>query len=353
MLSTLKRTESARSSRGLGFLGVDIGRSAVKFAQIQRKRYGWVLRFGRVIQVPAGHDPWDAVVDAVKNTLDWRSVWFGQPVALVSSIDSELRNIELASSANESVQSKVAGMVGTASESKLFACWRSRCVPSPQPTEPYHLLAMDRSRASSLVSKLLKYGAECEALDTQPSCLARLSLLTEPCFIETQGVVDWSYDAPLFTVARNGRPYYTRHLRNCGFRQTLEALGHDLGLMESEAVMLLRKVSSQSGLLRDATSVAEVVRRSVAGPIGRFIDELNRSLSFLATEPKIMMPKRLILVGCGAGLPKIDEEITAQTGIPSIRWTPHNVEPSELSAESLPCHLLAGAASVSAIPLLS
>ena len=354
MVPALSRFWSTRSTNRTGWLGVDIGSAAVKLAQVQRRGSYFELLQSRVVPVVDGLDPLFVASEAVESLLGDRRRWLGQPTACVATSQLELRSFNVPASSESNPFDYVADQLGAGSDQVAFAAWPSSWVHENSTGDrPYHAVSIEENRAEAMAIRLRNSHAECNVLDCLPHCLARLVTLTEADHSETVAVLDWAAESPLFVVVRNGQPFFSRLLRHCGFRELVGSIGESLSIEKEDVWNLLHLVGTHAKSQDTSDELVKTITQLSHGACRQFLEELNRTMTFLQSDNVKLVPNRLWLVGAGATLPGIAEEVTQVIQKPTVVWTlarENRLAPHDQTGAR--DHVLASAISLSAIPIL-
>ncbi len=334
-----RRIEAAMSRtaarRGLGWIGVDVGSSSLKVAQVERTGAGWRLVAGRVLPLPAG-----MCIDAeslakglvgqlVQTVIQGEPGFRGRAVALSLPLSvAGLQSFDMPPATDAELRQMIgqefvsAGTEG--GDAREFAFWRP-----PQPanerteaTSPVTVLSVPRHVAGGVGEDLLRAKLHCRVLDGQPFALARaVQMASESDAHRPQAAVDWGYTSPLFTIVVNGRPVFARALRDRGLKQLLEALAKRLGLELEECRQLLIAYGQSHGAAGGETGISrDVLMQLVSQPVMEFAKEIQKTLQYLKQQPAALLPTRLWLFGGGGVLRHGAEQIGAVIGMETRVW---------------------------------
>ncbi len=352
------RTEAAPKrfllQRSPGWVGIDVGTSMIKLAQVERTGNEWSLVAGRILPIPAPRRVDEAALAAglvgslvgpiIRGEMGFRgrraactlpmSVTGLQSFDLPPGTDAELRQMivqEFVSSGDD---------VGDARE---IAFWKT-----PQPANERHelsqvtALSLPRRVAAGVGEDLLQSKLHCQVLDGLPFALARaVGMVSRDATNQPQAAVDWSYTSPLFTVVVDGRPVFARTLRDRGLKQLLESMAKRLTLSLQECEQLLIAYGPASST-PDARSghAGDVLSQFTDQPLQEFAREIQKTLMFLRQQHSGLSPGRIWLFGGGATIRHAAEHIATAVGIETQVW--------QLSSR----HSAAGAHLASLQPLL-
>jgi Tfp pilus assembly PilM family ATPase len=135
--------------------------------------------------------------------------------------------------------------------------------------------------------------------------------------------LDLGYSSALFVVAVAGRPVFCRVLRNCGLGQFVRQLEEGLALSPEECGQLLARVGiseSETGVGRGG-SAAQGIRQLVAAPLGDLLGELERTWNYLGQQYSKLHPERLYLLGGGAAIRHLTDQIANRLEVPTHIWS--------------------------------
>lgn len=343
-----------RTSTRTGWIGIDVGSQAIKIAQVERRgRSQWRLVFGRITEFPAGDDPVLHLETALQTSLTQQRSWFEEPAACVlSSSMTGCRKVELPAASGpqqlaalgRELQSEVA------LHETAFAHWPEAWETAGQSSVPYEVVSLAHSVSIRVAECLQTFGLRAEVLDVLPYCLARATQLAESGPVRTVAVIDWGVSDPTFAVIRNGQPYFTRVLKQCGFRGTIETLSEGLGLPPEDARHLLGRSEHRGPTSERTRAVMQTVRELTSTETERFLTEVNRTVAYLKADSALLCPEHVYLFGAGSLTSEIESQLAQRLGIPTSVWSLGTTQsvPRTGPADSL----LGPAMALSAIPLL-
>lgn len=320
MSTTLISIRSARSSTRQGWLGVDIGCSAVKVAQVQRRGSEWELVFSKLFTIRQGSDGLATAEMAIQNVLGNHHRWFRQPAACVMTKSCELRSIDLPARAWQERRNEVSQQLGVQSKDATVMVWTSSWERTESDNIPCHVISMREQTAVKIGQRLLSSRAECQLLDGLPFCLARQAMLASPSSQEVTAVVDWAAENPMFVLVRDGQPYFTRLLRKCSFNNLVKSVCDHLNLEPTDVWSLLSEINLKARQGQDLPELSKTIIDLTQTVRQRFINEINRTLAFLRSESSELLPSRLWLSGGGASFPNLANEVSNSINIATQVW---------------------------------
>jgi Tfp pilus assembly PilM family ATPase len=322
----------------IGWIGVDVGTHTVKLAQVRRSGNSLRLRQAVVIQRQAPWPEEDSMVWAVPNASHdeisaGRSFgnFVGRNAASVLPMNvCELHGLTVPQGTDRERESMIAG--------ELAEDWAGRSVPmefgfwetdTPQTNERaggfnVNVLAVSQLWIARLTQDCRQSKLDCWSIDGCPLAIARaVSLVNryrnEPCVL----VVDWGYSNVTASIVVNRRPLYVRKLRECGLRRLLDSLSVGVGVTEDEAQYLL----DSQGLLSperemDADrDVQDAVTTAAHGTIESLVDQLQRTLQFVHSQRRHLVPNAVWLMGGGATIRNVGPHLAAALQLPVHVWS--------------------------------
>lgn len=346
--------------RKLGWIGVDVGTQTVKIAQVSLHEGRPRIVQGIAVTNQAGSllDETDTAADwitrAVRNGLTARRGFHGSTAACtLSGAATELRAIDLPAGTDDQCRELVLEELGGLERIRnvQFDYWD---VPTPGDGNPERLrqvnvLSVSRPLADRVAECLLDAGLTCRVLDGRPFALARAGRwLASMKTTAPVGILDWGHSTATLVIARDGRPLFTRTLRDVGLKRFTDAVARGFGFTAEECRFLL----STYGLpdpVRESTLELVELQHAVAqvgkDPLAQFVDELDRTLTYLKTQRPGIAPGRLWLCGGGATIRNADAHLASVVDLPISRWKLSR----SCDVKGAPAELLAQAMALSAL----
>ncbi len=354
-------------NRARGWIGVDVGTSAVKMAQVERRGGQVVIREAATVRRGA---PWD---DA--DSLRWSPQDSGEELATSRVLGEqflgrtsaaiapmalcELRGLRVADPNTISIQdvertAEPAAGAG-AGNRQVVDFWPIGHHAESQTValDNVSVLSMARDWSLRIANDLRAARLNCRVLDGAPLALARaVALMPDHATPEPVGVLDWGFTSATFCIVHDARPLFVRRLRSCGFRQLVAPVRDALDISWEEACRLTeRHAIPVSAADRVDEPTAALIRDLVEDRLNHLVHELTRTLTYLRTHRKVLAPKELLLFGGGATVDEIDRYCQAQIGIATRRWTWDGAEFLSQSAGAVPTTLLGPAIALSTLAL--
>ena len=343
-----------------GWVGVDIGTSTIKLAQVERYHGRWQLRFGQILPRPP-HE-WDPSLtglrDILHTTLQGSHRWRSRPAAcLLPTPLSELRVLDLPSAPDPELLHLVDAELNYADDRApgdyQAGFWRTNPCRSHQANCLVHVISTPTDAAQTAASELNRAKLQCQAIDTHPFAAARAIAMAPPTTsAEIIVAVDWGFDAIWLTIVRHGTPCFTRLLSGCGLRKVVANLQTGLKLTHEEACQLLGKYGLQTDDDMAAGEIQKTICNLTKEPVKQAMQELQRTLQFIAYEHPELTPQHACLLGGGAALKGTDQLLAQQLALPTTAWS---LSTQATSAATPFGHqaVLGKAIALSAIPLMA
>jgi len=204
-----------------------------------------------------------------------------------------------------------------------FDFWNVRTSPDAQSTDDVNVLSVPHGLADGVVRGLSQARLGCETLDGLPFALARAAKLlfgSGPGAVV--GAVDWGFEGAAICVARDGRPLFTRHLRNCGFELVTDAVSEAMSLSEEEAIRVLAKhgLPEPDSSERTRTQVQDVLAEVAVPRLNELVAELKKTLGYLNMQYPDALPTRYCLLGDGAMVRNITAILSRKLQVPMELW---------------------------------
>lgn len=313
-------------------IGLDIGSSAVRAAQIRHGRKGSSLERVGQVALPTGSvrdgeivDP-DVVVNALKHL--WRSAKLkGRRVSVgLANQQVVVRRLDLPfmteSELRPSLPLQVDGLIPIpVDEAVLDFCYLGDWVND----EGEHMVrilvvAALRSMVDDLLmvvrqAKLHPIGIDLDAFAALRSLTA--GVLAEPA---AELLIDVGATVTDLVVHQNGSPHFVRTVL-FGGQHVTATLADELGLPADEAEDLKLRLSA-AGPQRAADDLvaAEIIRTQTR----RLIDEVKGSIDYCAAQRDIPTVSRIVLTGGASQWPDLATEMADELGLDITTASPLN-----------------------------
>lgn len=309
-------------------IGLDIGTSAVRAAQVKGKDPATLVGYAQ-LPLPPGSMKDGEIVDADAVAAVIRDLWRrgefrGKKVALaVANPSVVVREVDVPrmeeSDLRGALRYQVQDYIPIAIEEALLDFLPLEEFVTGDGVEMMRVLAVaaHRDMVNAFVGVLARAGLEPTSIDLGP--LAAVRALTEavPAVLseyECEAIVDIGAGVTSMVVHERGAPQFVRILAEGGADLT-EALASALGVSADEAEE--RKMSVEAapeGAPIEPGTPAAVERR-----VRSFVDDVQRSLEYYASERDRTPVRRVLLTGGGALLGGLQGRLAGALGLPVER----------------------------------
>ena len=336
VMSTIRSLRKPHSS-----IGLDVGRSAVRAAQLQRAGNGWhVVMLGHWPLAP--DDPPACEPPTCDRVASWlRRVRFcGHKTVLgLSPPDVELHAMELPRIENVDPQEfrlaahhEVERLMSFASGEAQTDLWR--VPPSTTARTTAIGVAAPKERVDRLVALCERSGLDCVRVDATACALARFGWVlrgADTAPHDVWGVLDLGDRRSRLIVCVDDRPVLARSFEYGG-RAWTQRLADALGVSPKTAEQHKRDrgitpVSREASGPRSEGVLSEMIYNVLRGDLEAVLDELERSYRYVLRSYAPRQPGPLLLVGGGAGMRNLDDWLAGRLGIdvvtPTLRGQPH------------------------------
>lgn len=343
-------------TRSTGWLGIDIGTTSVKVAQLVRD-VDRVRVLARAIVPRTAHTLAEGPEE--ESTPVWAAAGeIRAAVALDGSFRGRHASVTMpmgfcdvhsfdhvaADDLDGSVRSAIEAITQHSADDLEFDIWPSE-IEGAGPNK-WNVLAVARPWAEQIYQDVVASGLYCHTIDGLPHALARAVALTagdEP--LPPTAVLDWGFSQATFCVVADGSPAYVRNLKDCSLERVLSAIASDLGVTLDEAHVLLTRHGVRGLRARCDDEVAMMIGEIVGEPIRHLEQEITRTLSHLGFQRKAISPQRLQLFGGGAMTAGLAKHLVQRLRIETCVWSLNE----ESSNHSVPDCLLGPALALSAL----
>lgn len=346
---------------GKGWIGFELGHRSIVIAQLQRSSTS--LRISAACEMPRtcrsflGLTGLDGYVDVSKPELETArllvSGLVGKAAASVVPLSvTELTHTELPPADPHEHHAMVASELDFTTPHR-FEFWPSDLPGGERSTGllDVNVISIAESRAAAVAEALRAARFECRVLDSLPHAVARAVLMALPGHLgRSLAALYLGFDHAMFVVSRDGMPVFVRQFRNAGMHRMVARVGQSLGLLEEEAVHVLRELG-----LPDATDevsrgdrIQDVLAEIVAEPLEETADELRRTLSYLSTARLGPILDGVCLLGDGAAIANFGRHLALKADTRLWDWNLPGADAS-VGAPHLPPALFAVASALSGL----
>jgi Tfp pilus assembly PilM family ATPase len=326
-----------RSGRQLGWIGVDVGTSTIKLAQVERAGGQWRLACSLIVSM--GDDPDSAPSSAGDGSFArplsaalQESVGFrGRRAALALPLSAmELRTVQLPSGTDDELRTMIdqelSLAVGDSPADRLFDFWDTGLRRNSEKVAMRDLavLSISPRSAEHAAEELLALGLKCQVFDGVPFALARAVAMDSASGGRAPVVaLDWGFTSVTFVVAVDGQPSFVRSFRDCGVGRVVRSLCNEFGLTVPECGQLLSRYGIPHPETDDwGTGLQRMIYDLTAEPIASLLNELEKTFSYLRRQGPGLMPERILLFGGGSTINNCASLLSSRIGIPMQRWQP-------------------------------
>lgn len=344
-----------------GFIGIDIGTSSVKMAQIQKRAGRLEIVDAAIVprRNPWSFDSWhesdpqssSAEIQAA------RSMGFGfsgkaaAATATMALCDTRGMKIDLSSDDllnRQQIISEMQQLDRFDIDSREFDYWAIKRKYQINGSN-VHVMSLDSQWARQFADDQAVARLDCQLLDGMPMALARaVNLANEVPSSEPVAIVDWGYTRATFCVAVGGSPVFVRMLRGSGFQNVVEAVSDSFDVDSNEATKLLTETGLPATLKTD-TEVQQVIEDVTLDALSMFCSELTRTLGFVRQNQPNNTPRQLIMTGGGSTVRNVGSWLEKRS---KLRIRPWALDPGQLKLgrhESFPVSLFAPAIALSSL----
>ena len=331
---TTSRPARKMASAGT-MVGIDIGCHSVKIVQLEAG-YGTIRpRVCRIVPhaIPLTPADPDRCLDEIGRTLQraWssRNRWWPLPAACTLSMSlMTFRTLELPVAEDEpnSPQEWQNAFLTESTAGPgtwIVDGWPTQIELPARGGRSYALLGIDEEFASAISHQLWRCGLDCQILDGLPFAMARAAAASALGGAVPGGpvaVIDWGESAMTLTVVVEGRPCFTRVLRDCELKSLTTAVRRTLNLEADQC----RQVMEAYGFGRaaggvEASDMSSLLAEIAAPYLNQLGEELRRTWLFLQHLAG-QTPNRVILMGGGATLKMCASPVRAAMPVPVEVW---------------------------------
>lgn len=348
-----------------GWIGLDIGASNIKLAQVVRRGDRLVLEDAAVVpRAMTWQDddltdaPAISAAEEIAAALITAPQIAGRHAA--ASLPTTACQFNTAPEVDSGGHGQIAAIVeglssvGVNLSGRVFDYWSG--LPSKRGQQSVNVLSTGSGWSEMVAADLNRSHLMCHAIDGLPHTLARAVVQSHPSGTQPVGAIDWSFTSATFVLVDQGQPVYVRHLKDASLASALSEVAEQLELEFDEAAELLRTVKlapPPGGTLDD---VSQVVGEILEPTIKNLVGELLKTLEHLHNLGKNMTPKRVLLApqnlylfGGGAAIGGIDRLLATRLRRKVQVWRLNDESESVAAARGVPMCLLGQAIALSAL----
>lgn len=312
----------------IGWIGVDIGTSTVKLAQLTRSKKG--LRVTGLSIVPR-RSTWPAAglatldplssADEMSAAVSLRSGFRGKRAAAtlsmalcrVHTLDrTPGRDLE-----EDDIRNAIEMATQRSAEDLQFDVWDTETEKDGSAPRRSNILTVATRWSDQLFDDLSQSGWSCQTIDGLPLSLARAVSLVETPEAAPVAALDWGYGKATLCIIAEGRPVYVRNMKNCGLHLLIDKLCEELCVTAEEASCLLQK-HGVGGAANSAEGM--LIKEIIAEPINQLTSEIQKTVSHVQFHRRTIAPQSLYLFGGGATIDGLAKHLTNYLEINVKTW---------------------------------
>lgn len=320
-------------ARKTGWIGVDVGTSAVKVAQLVRHGRRWRLAAASVVP---RRTAWPAAVapdDEARSSLDefqaaqslepnyqGRRVAASLPMA-VCDVHALDRLLEGEPRARDLIRKTIETTTGQSAQPFELDYWTSSRGDKGSQRGWTNVLTVVRNWSDQLCDDVARVGWSCEMIDGLPFAMARaVGMVSHDSSGAPIAALDWGSAHATLCVVVDGQPTYVRCLKDCPWHRVLTALADSLELSQPEAEALVTEHGLPDPAAESPSESSGLIQEIIADPLDGLVGELRRTLEHFQYQRRTAGPKQLYLMGGGATLNRLDAQLAARLGIEVRVW---------------------------------
>lgn len=344
-------------SKTSGWIGLDLGSHCIKLAQVRKRRQQFELQTAVIVH---RQSTWQSI--------DWRQTgdrssaneiaaakelagsFDGRRAACVLPLPCyDMHNAPFPENFADPegfIDETVESLYGRSVEIE-YDYWLTPD-PSRDGLLEANTLAISSERALATEHDCRCNRLRLEALDGYPLALARSVTMLGPTD-NPQIAVDFGYVNTNICVVQNEMPIYVRTLRNCSLERWVKRLQDELNLTLDEAESLLHRHGLPNAELDSSQRIAHTIAEILAEPLSDFIEEMNRTVTYLSSQRRLPVIQRIVLLGGGSCIQSFAPCLQDQLKIPTERWSLRGASGIRTRNVELPASLFALAAATSVL----
>jgi type IV pilus assembly protein PilM len=343
-----------------GWIGLDMGHRSIAVAQLERVagavRLLAAAEMPRTAIPPAGGSSEDHYTDVSKQEIETAKRLAqrlsGRAAACVLPMSVTDLTHESLPPGDPSEQHAMIANELRSGERLQFDFWPSTLMRDGQTSTlaDVNVIAIPETRANNVAEKVTAARMDCRVLDGLPHAVARAVAMALPeSFGGSVGGLHLAYDNALFVLSRDGAPVFARQLRDGGIRQIVAQVSESLGLLEGEALHVLREFGLPTTAPSEAGNeqIQDVVGEIVTELLDGIADELTRTLAYLSSLGSMNVPDSICLLGEGAAIRNLPQSLSAK--IDSSIWNWNLPGAAQYQSSEPPAAVLAVAAALSSL----
>jgi len=349
-----------RANRKLGWIGVDIGTSTIKVAQVARSKQGWRVAAAAVVpRQQSWQNAWSEGTETVSTCNEFQVAqslqhgYRGRSVAatlpmLLCDVHRLDRDLSCEPNAQQLLRQVIETAIQQSSEHLQCDYWSAPVIESKPAWS--QALTVSRGWTDQLCEDIAQVGWHCEAIDGLPQAMARaVGMVHSDSSTAPVAALDWGSGRATLCFIEQGQPAYVRCLKDCGLRNMLDALVEKLQVTDLEAQRLLEEYGIASPPSEETRGIARLVQETIAESLGHLVEEMKRSCSHYQGVRRGAGPQQLYLLGGGAMIGELGPYLTTQLNLEARPWQLPTPGASATGSDTRENCLLAPAIALSAL----
>lgn len=348
------------AQRKLGWIGVDVGTSSLKVAQVARTKQGWQLAASAIIprqqsltSVQAENTAPLSSQDELRAAMSLQDGYQGRKVAAalpmtLCDIHRLDKDLSRESNPHGIIRQLIEVDTQQSSNGLQYDFWSAPGFESKPAWS--QVMTAPRDWTEQLCEDIAKVGWSCEAIDGNPLTIARaVNMVSKPEPDQAVVGLEWGNSSATLCILERGQPSYVRTLKLVGLDEVLTCLTESLSISGIEAQRLLEEHGICGAEPGSSTDISALVRELVSRHLAALIEELERSFSHFQYARRMPRPKQLYLLGGGAMIRNLDKELSTRLKLDAQNWQLPTATGEKNSEASRIESLLASAIALSAL----
>ncbi len=348
----------------IGWIGVDVGASHLKVAQLVRQQNQLQLVASAIVPRSScwdGNTAQDqqtlSTKDEMRTAVSLRSSsaergFQGRRAAATLSMSlCQLHQLDQSLSQESKPERVVRKAIETVTQQSAahlqVATWPAEAADNGKPVSKTNVLAVPTAWSEQICTDIANTGWSCQLLDGVPLALARAVALVHGANNHAPtAALDWGFSQATLNVIVDGRPVYARRLKDCSLQRLLTLICTELNVSQQEAQQLLL----EHGLSEtESTEISVLIGELLSAPMQNLVEEIQRTFAHLQGQRRTVSPQSVYLFGGGATIRGLAEYLTQQAGLVHRVWSMDANNPKSNPQTSIPSCLLGPAIALSAL----
>jgi type IV pilus assembly protein PilM len=327
-----------------GWIGVDIGTSAIKLSQVERQgtQYQiptrWTLSNSTIKPPNTELTSNETISSRLIELKTLKRIFRGRKCAAALPMSMvHYRSFELPKSEDSErlrmVGEELSADLAVEPEELAFDCWNTDAsAQSNADLTDVSVIAAPRKLAEQVANQLLSAALDCQALNGMPCALARAVQMAKQGQSEDAVLaLDIGYQTPMIVLVKNGLPLFVRTLRGVGLQSIMQPLETSLQISSEECRELLAHYGL-AGVDESPTLVTQKTMQLIANPLQNLVTEIKRTIEYVGQKFRSMKPAGICLFGGGALVKNLPEYLGRQLHLPVNPWALNEGSPNKTDA---------------------